>query len=101
MGLRQDAIEELDEATRYIVIERDQGKCVDCSKPYHDIHEIVSRSHFGTRHLDKCFKVKNRCCVCRRCHDYYQGDHIKELLELMQEKYRYDYSERPWSLHLG
>jgi hypothetical protein len=111
MGIRRDRIKELDtDLSRSKIVQRDKGKCfkcdketVDCDKEAVDIHEIVSRSHWGTRRLHICFDEKNRVCLCRKCHDEVQGQGMwmTRLLAWLRDKYGYEYSEQEFRRYLG
>lgn len=51
-------------AVRKAIIERDNGLCVRCGRPYEDIHHIQFRSQGGEGTID------NGACVCRSCHEW-------------------------------
>lgn len=95
MGIRREKTKEYDAATRWMVIRRDGGRCLSCGNGAHDVHEIVSRSAFGTKELEVCFNVKNRCCLCRNCHNEAQGDidRATDLLNTLRDRYGYEYNE--------
>lgn len=103
MGKRKDLILHYD-TTREAVVMRDNGKCVKCGKPYADVHEILSRSMWATTDSDMalCFSVKNRVCLCREHHAYYQGNpyRIRDLLLLLKLKFNYDYTECEFQRYL-
>lgn len=103
MGRRKELSVKLATQTHVPVIRRDKGRCVLCGKKAHDIHEIVSKSHFGTRTLAICYQVKNRVCLCRKCHQKVQGrrKYARELLELLREKHGYVYEEYIFRRFLG
>jgi len=85
------------------VIRRDRGKCVICGEKACDVHEIISRSHFGTRTMHICLSMKNRVCLCRGCHEKAQGqaEWMTKLLQRLKDKYGYDYPEPIFQRYLG
>jgi 5-methylcytosine-specific restriction endonuclease McrA len=102
MGKRRKKIIQLDGQTRAKVIRRDKGRCVICGRVAHDIHEIVSRSKFGTRTMNICFSERNRVCLCRKHHMWVQGNPARtaQLLKTMQKKYGYTYPEAVFRRYL-
>lgn len=50
--------------TRKRIIERDNGLCVRCRKPYDAIHHIIFRSAGGMGTME------NGVCVCTACHGW-------------------------------
>lgn len=86
-----------DAATYYLVIARDtdlEGKvrCVRCSRLADDVHEIIPKSHFGPLRRLELFAIKNRVCLCRKCHGEVHNDAgRKELLSKLQKMYGYEY----------
>jgi len=105
MGIRKTLIDQYDTSeNRQQVYQRDGGRCVVCGGNFHDIHEIVSRSHWASTEHDMalCFALKNRVCICRYHHGEYQGiaEKIGELLRLLQRRHGYDYSEREFANYL-
>lgn len=100
---RRQRSQELEAQSREAVYCRDQKKCVICNGPSIEIHEIVSRSHFGTRSLDICFHEKNRVVVCKNCHRRIQGNKemSRMLISHLQEKYGYEYNEPVFFLYTG
>jgi 5-methylcytosine-specific restriction endonuclease McrA len=74
---------------RKIIIARDDGLCVRCKRPYHNIHHITFASAGGEGH------PANGVCVCGECHamahkcreyrkwfeDYQEKHLIPKLLE--------------------
>ena len=102
MGSRADKLEELDNQTRVAVLRRDNGKCALCKQKSNTIHEVVSKSHFGTKTLHICMQVKNRIVLCRDCHDLAQGkEHwIRYLLQLLEGRHKYSYPEEQFQRYL-
>jgi len=102
MGIRQEKIRKYDNQTRLAVIARDKEKCVVCGRKGHDVHEIVSRSHFGSTNMDLCFAMKNRVVLCRDHHNQAQGQSkwIKKLLAMLKDKWGYTYEERIFQRYL-
>lgn len=88
----------------YKVIARDTDdegniRCLLCNKHADDVHEIMPRSWFGSRNKDECFKIENRCCLCRSCHNGVVSDEKRgELLYIMSQRYGYQYQDetRMW-----
>lgn len=84
--------------TYYIVIARDTDihgvvRCVRCGAMADDVHEIFPRSHFGPKRYKELFDIKNRCCVCRKCHEEVHNERGRaELLLILSDKYGYLYS---------
>ena len=101
MGKRAALIEKLDAETRQAVIDRDEGLCVLCGKVANDVHEILPKSHWGTKFLHRCYQLKNRVCLCRECH---ANSHTRakrtEILRLLQERHHYDYSDERFREYL-
>lgn len=50
------------------IIERDNGLCVRCRMPYHNIHHVVFASDLGPGTVD------NGVCVCATCHSWAHAD---------------------------
>lgn len=105
MGIRRDLINKYDTPQRrQDIITRDGGRCVMCTAQAQDIHEIVSRSAWAStdRDISLCFSLKNGVCLCRRDHDYLQGlpQYKRMLLEMLREKYGYEYAEREFAQYL-
>ena len=90
-----------DKATYYLVIARDTGigsgkaSCIRCGKLASDVHEILPRSFFGPSRQDELFDIKNRCCLCRKCHsEVHNDDGRAELLRILHKRYGYQYDGR-------
>lgn len=89
-----------DRETYYLVIARDTGangkpRCVNCGALADDVHEILPRSFFGPRKQKDLFDIKNRVCLCRKCHSELHNDSgRKKLLKALHEKYNYQYEGR-------
>lgn len=105
MGKRRQLILEYDTPERrQRIFDRDRGRCVVCGGKFHDIHEIVSRSHWAStpEQMELCFSDKNSVCICRYHHNEYQGvpEKITELLLAMEKKYGYEYEEYEFAKYL-
>lgn len=103
MGIRRDRIKELDTTlSRSKIVQRDKDKCFKCGRKAVDIHEIVSKSHWGTTRLHICFDEKNRVCLCRKCHEEVQGQSVwmGRLLAWLRDKHGYEYSEKEFRRYL-
>ena len=92
---------EADAETYWQVIARDtdiwgNALCLRCGVgKAADVHEILPRSFFGKSKEDELFAEKNRCCLCRPCHGLVHNNKGRgELLQLMREKYHYEYTGR-------
>jgi len=96
MGVRADRIEELEWQTRDIVVQRDGGKCRRCGVRGGEVHEVVSRSAWGSKKLDICFDPKNRVLLCPDCHTEVQGQRKEsgKLLRGLKEQFGYEYRDR-------
>jgi hypothetical protein len=102
MGKRGDKGREYNQKTWATTITRDKGKCQVCGSKASDVHEIVSRAHFGSRTQHLCYALKNRCCVCDSCHRKVQGQEkwMVWLLVKMRNKYGYKYPEPTFQRYL-
>ena len=86
-----------DAATYYHVIARDTDlngvpRCIRCSATADDVHEIYPRSHYGPSKEDILFNIKNRCCLCRKCHGEVHNDRGRaELFSILQKRHKYIY----------
>jgi len=100
---RSEKSARLDAETRQIVVDRDNGRCVLCGAVASSIHEIVSKSHWGTRKLEICFSERNRACLCNECHLLAQGnpDYTALILAMLNIKWHYKYPEREFKKYLG
>lgn len=82
-------------------MERDKGLCFGiesyCGRVAVDVHEVVPRSHFGAKTLDKCYEPRNRVCLCRDCHvRAHTLAARRAILRRMRERYGYDYDDSPY-----
>ena len=86
-----------DRATYQATIERDGGRCLECSAQGDHVHEIVGRAHFGKKKRAELFWLGNRCVLCWRCHN--PMVHMKagrtRLLGRLSKLYHYDYDSNP------
>ena len=86
-----------DASTYYLVIARDTDlngvpRCVKCGRVANHVHEIIPRSRFGKHNRSGLFELKNRCCVCRECHESVHNPRGRgELLHIMSSKHGYEY----------
>ena len=89
--------EEEDFRTYYLVIARDtdlNGKvrCIRCGALADDVHEIFPRSHFGPQRRKELFDIRNRVCLCRKCHSAVHNNVGRgELLHRLKTLYGYEY----------
>ena len=81
---------ELDNETSWQVRQRDKDICLLCGDRFQDIHEIIPRRELGSRMVHILFHPMNRVCLCRKCHAG-AGSKRKELVNMLYEKYNYDY----------
>lgn len=76
--------------TRLAVWERDKGKCISCNGKAHDCHELAPRSRYGAKNMAECFRIENRCLLCRTCHEKaHTIEERKRLRSLLNVKYNY------------
>ena len=86
-----------DAATYYLVMAREtdlDGKirCLRCNALADDVHEIMPKSHFGPSRQGELFDIKNRACLCRKCHgEVHNNAGRKELMLKLQSLYGYEY----------
>lgn len=86
-----------DAATYYLTIARDtdhRGKvrCVRCGDIAADVHEIIPRSAHGPKRSKDLFDIKNRCCLCRKCHTEVHNDKGRgELFFILENRHSYEY----------
>lgn len=98
MGNRASIIRKLKGQFDQLVIERDGG-CLLCEHingmfvAGWDVHEIHSRSHFGTTELADCIKPENMVLLCRWHHDLVQGNRewSDNIRAIMADRYGYEY----------
>ena len=85
------------------IFERDKYQCVLCgSKCSLEIHEVIPRSRFGKLTMHLCFVSKNMCTLCHSCHEKAHNVRIRvQLLQLMQQKFKYQYDESHYKQYLG
>lgn len=80
------------EKLRKSIINRDEGRCVLCGRPYQEMHHIVYRGNGGKSTME------NMCCLCWHCHriKIHGGIHPKEYRRLLQQilsdRYGYQYA---------
>lgn len=78
--------------TYYQTIARDSDyngipRCVNCGAVADDVHEIIPRSFlYGEVNEDELFDIKNRCCLCRTCHERLHNRNGKVTLMLILTK---------------
>ena len=103
MRKRRNHIAQLDtDLARNLLGERDKWCCFLCWHQNRianyrvEVHEIVSRSAFGSERLDVCFNIKNRVLLCHEHHSQAQGNmtQIRLLLSLLTKTYGYTYEEK-------
>ncbi len=89
----------IEDETAAVVYERDRGRCVVCGKKAQDIHEIVPRSALpGKRNEGLLFSPRNRCLLCRNCHEKVHTVWGRVmLLGLLKLKYGYKYDDQPFA----
>jgi 5-methylcytosine-specific restriction endonuclease McrA len=87
-----------DDESRLAVTRRDRGRCIICGNLYDDVHEIIPRAALpGRRNYPILFSEKNRCCICRACHQRVPTVWGRVmLLGIMALKYGYKYNELPF-----
>jgi len=84
--------------TYYLVIARDTNaygvvRCVLCGEKADDVHEILPRSRFGPSRRDELFRIENRVCLCRLCHNKVHNDRGRCILLMTLERmYGYTYT---------
>jgi hypothetical protein len=96
MGIRQEQIDAEKADSDHEVRNRDYHSCVLCERNATEIHELISRSRFGSAEMDICFSPRNRVTLCRLCHTIVQGQPgwTKTLFDLLKYRYNYQYPER-------
>lgn len=68
--------------TRKAIIKRDDGLCVRCKRPYHNIHHIYFASAGGPG------EVGNGVCVCNDCHTFaHKSRKGREWFEMYRDKF--------------
>lgn len=73
---------EVDEANRQEVIDRDNGQCVICGKPTHEVHHIDPKGMGGTSDSES-ESLWNKATVCRNHHDMdHSGDIDMEFVQV-------------------
>lgn len=85
-----------------LIFKRERKRCIVCgSNQYLDIHEIVPRSRFGKLNIHQCFVLKNMVVICRSCHSIaHTIDMRKKLIQLLEKKYNYSYTEQHYQSYL-
>jgi len=92
---------------RQRILERDRYECVFCRRTAGVLHHIVPRSRFNSHNAKNqalLWDDRNLCMLCVRC-DHGDKDvpdaHTRgrriEALEILGERYGYDYSAPPWN----
>jgi len=67
---------------RKTIIARDNGLCVRCKRPYHNIHHITFASAGGAG------EANNGVCVCIECHTWaHAGEIGRRWFERYKEKH--------------
>ena len=90
--------EAADAHTYRYVVARDtdyygHARCIRCGRKADDVHEIIPRSAFGKHNRDILFQIKNRCCLCRKCHEQAATDQRRgELLNILATLHNYTYT---------
>ena len=88
----------LEKNSNAVILKRDKGVCQICGRKAWEIHEIIPRRMFGNDY-ETLFSEKNRMMVCRECHTRY-GNQKGKLLQIMKNKYNYNYSEEPFKFFM-
>jgi len=84
---------EYERQTKAATLQRDK-RCVLCRALPVQVHEIIPRSHFGVKSMERCFDIKNRICLCPNCHqDAANPESRRKLLAYLEQTFWYDYSE--------
>jgi 5-methylcytosine-specific restriction endonuclease McrA len=79
---------------RYRIIERDEF-CLVCGRVGTDLHEIIPRSMLLPGNAQLCWSEKNRCLLCRQCHNKaHTVEYRKKILLRMKLRYGYKYEEQ-------
>ena len=84
--------------TYYLVIARDTDfdgvvRCVLCRGKANDVHEIIPRSRFGPNRRRELFRIENRVCLCRECHNKAHNDEKRcALLKTLELFHGYTYT---------
>lgn len=92
---------ELDQATRQIVLTRDNYRCIVCGIKGVEVHEIIPRSALGKKKSELLFSEKNRVCLCREHHTLAHNKPMRiYLLGLLKQKYNYNYSEEEFQRYI-
>lgn len=77
---------DISKKVRYIVVERDRGRCIWCGKPYAQICHYISRGSNGLGIHE------NLVCGCYECHrEADQGTRSEELKQKMKSYLRRQY----------
>jgi hypothetical protein len=99
MGNRRNIVNELKCRYDPVVLARDGRACVLCgSVVIVDVHEILSKSQFGTPELEVCIQPKNMVALCRYHHNLVQGSPgwSGYLLRKLEALHGYSYDEEPF-----
>ncbi len=96
MGMRGNKVKTLKSRYDPIVYTRDRGRC------FVDVHEIISKSQFSTRELERCIAVKNMVALCRKHHAIVQGNKqaSAKLLRSLRDIYGYEYTADPFKWYI-
>lgn len=85
-----------------LVVERDEGACVDCHKPGGVLHHVVPKSMLMGRRKPERDQPKNLVVLCILCDRWAHTKAArKRHLTLLRDKWDYPYDEQPWAGLLG
>lgn len=84
------------------ILQRDNYRCVCGNRAAH-VHHIAPRAWFGKKGQELCWHPKNLISLCVNCHSdmAHTKKRRKQYLELLCEKYGYDYEGKVWQRILG
>lgn len=85
-----------------LVVERDEGACVDCKKAGGLLHHVAPKSMLPGKRKKERDQPKNLVVLCVLCDKMAHTKAArKRHLTLLREKHGYPYKEQPWLGLLG